>query len=161
MNNCIVYRGCIDAAWLYRVLPDCAEKAAEMDGYASRLREGIETHLWDDTAGRYRTAVLASGAPPADAGTSDAFAQLYPLLCGLPEAEGERGQALYAAFRADGLDDWLAQTAGADTGAALGLAVLKVGDAESARRLLPLYATATRPRAILTRSPRPTPDRLF
>ncbi|MFR5866158.1 MAG: hypothetical protein ACLUFV_14035, partial [Acutalibacteraceae bacterium] len=34
VNNCIVYRGCIDAAWLYRVLPDCAEKAAEMDGYA-------------------------------------------------------------------------------------------------------------------------------
>ena len=58
------------------------------------------------------------------------------LLCGLPEAEGERGQALYAAFRADGLDDWLAQTAGADTGAALGLAVLKVGDAESARAFI-------------------------
>ena len=136
VNNCIVYRGCIDAAWLYRVLPDCAEKAAEMDGYASRLREGIETHLWDATAGRYRTAVSASGAPTADAGTSDVFAQLYPLLCGLPEAEGERGQALYAAFRADGLDDWFAQTAGADTGAALGLAVLKVGDAESARAFI-------------------------
>ena len=105
--------------------------------------------------------VSVSGAPTADADAPDAFAQLYPLLCGLPEAEGERGQALYAAFRADGLDDWFAQTAGADTGAALGLAVLKAGDAKARGRLSPLCATATRPRAILTRSPRPTPDRLF
>lgn len=143
VNNCIVYRGCIDAAWLYRVLPDCAEKAAEMDGYASRLREGIETHLWDATAGRYRTAVSASGRSrrPTPAHRTS-FAQLYPLLCGLPEADGERGQALYAAFRADGLDDWFAQTAGADTGAALGLAVLKVGDAESAPGV---YRRFTRP----------------
>ncbi len=123
--------------------------------------EGIETHLWDDTAGRYRTAVSVSGAPTADADAPDAFAQLYPLLCGLPEAEGERGQALYAAFRADGLDDWFAQTAGADTGAALGLAVLKAGDAESARAFIAAlrdrYAAAGYP----YRSPRPTPDRLF
>lgn len=135
-NNCIVYQGCIDAAWLYRVLPDCAEKAAEMDGYAARLREGIETHFWDDTAGRYRAAVSASGALTTYTDMPEVYAQLYPLLCGLPEAEGERGQALYAAFRADGLGDWLAQTAGADTGAALGPAVLKAGDAESARAFI-------------------------
>ena len=56
INNCAVYQGCVDAAWLYSVLPECGEKAAEMEAYASRLCEGIETYFWDETSGRYRTA---------------------------------------------------------------------------------------------------------
>ena len=136
INNCAVYQGCVDAAWLYSVLPDCGEKAAEMEAYASRLCEGIETYFWDETSGRYRTAVSQDGEPVDADESTEAFAQLYPLLCGLPEADGARGQALYAAFRDEAMSGWLAQTTGAEIRAVLGQAVLKAGDAENALAFL-------------------------
>lgn len=120
INNCAVYQGCVDAAWLYSVLPECGEKAAEMEAYASRLCEGIETYFWDETSGRYRTAVSQDGEPVDADESTEAFAQLYPLLCGLPEADGARGQALYAAFRDEAMSGWLAQTTGAEIRAVLG-----------------------------------------
>ena len=136
INNCAVYQGCVDAAWLYSVLPDCGEKAAEMEAYASRLCEGIETYFWDETSGRYRTAVSQDGEPVDADESTEAFAQLYPLLCGLPEADGAREQALYAAFRDEAMSGWLAQTTGAEIRAVLGQAVLKAGDAENALAFL-------------------------
>lgn len=98
MDNCEAYRGLADFAELLHGLGD--REASYFGSVAEEIAAGIERQLWN----KRKLCYYASKIGWLSRGTNlnkfypDAACQVFPVLCGLIEANGVKGTGLYKLF---------------------------------------------------------------
>jgi hypothetical protein len=105
MDNCEAYRGLADFAALLQSQGD--REASYFGSMAEEIAGGIERNLWN----KRKSCYYASKIGWLSRGTNlnkfypDAACQVFPVLCGLIEANGDRGTSLYMLFN-NGQPNW-------------------------------------------------------
>ena len=101
MDNCEVYKGAADAAWLYRHVyngkGDAAGRAAKAEKTADGIQNAIHKYLWKDHLNAYLPSLWHS---TTDWNTfyADATCQLFPALFGVDDISSGRSKQLYEEF---------------------------------------------------------------
>ena len=99
MDNCEVYRGFVSLEELYDMI-GCGAEAAQAADYARRIKEGIETHLYNSGNGNYDYAYL-NLSYIEDYFYPDAIAQMFPIIFDIVDPDDIVAIKLYDDFCAN------------------------------------------------------------
>lgn len=98
MDNCEVYRGLKDYAWLLAEA-GCTGEAEGYEALAGKVRESLEAKM--RVNGGYCPAIYRAGLrrrPNWKKWYPDALAQLFPIITGIVSPDGETARRLYGNF---------------------------------------------------------------
>lgn len=99
MDNCEVFKGLQDMAYLYRHVYHDAQKAREYQIYADQSRQAILTELrHGDEFYTYKGAGGGKKVPDLHVWYPDSTSQLYPIVYGVIAPTDPLAQKLYATF---------------------------------------------------------------
>jgi hypothetical protein len=101
MDNCEVYAGWRDAAWLFEKVFADKKKATFYQHKADNLQKALESSLWDEKKQHYSPGMFETGKKlPFDWKNfyPDAASQLYPIWTGLISPDSPKAKYLYTTF---------------------------------------------------------------
>lgn len=148
MDNCEVYRGLVDLADLFEFAYGDKKSAVRYRRIARRVKQGIETQLWDPAGHRFLPYAGAKSVNWKE-WYPDATAQLFPVLSGALSASDPRSRKVYAQFNAT-WPDWPAlQFPGNEPWVLVACAAAVQGDSARVNRYIEaVRKTTASPRAL-------------